>query len=417
MKRNRLTTVAVVTIAGAATLVAGCQSGDGAAAHTPTASKGTASTGTPAVDQVAPADDSTQSASASGARPKRTKPPAQYSATAREAQLKRVTGDRSRSAVVQVSSGVYEAASWDAKGNVWFWRTAGQGWHKIGSSRYPTLPGPGGGRTKIASTILPGMQHAMYLADGVFTGDSSGNDIAFAASPAGRWGTVAPQGDSLVPTGKPATDNTTPGIWRAARFTGGKLRTTVGNPFTANATASTYPLITDWSWRQSGTFVRSSSNAFTSQVVAAPNPAAATPLTGCPTAMQDGTYLGRVRASLPAGDVPYSTVTVRFRSSKGTDFCTVRVPANTPVTTPATTSAGAGWVTVPTWMLWTTFQPGAGTTTVYPDQVRAGESPLIAPTLRSLRPDLGNADDTSIAAQVVVTGGRITGIELAQGRA
>lgn len=265
----------------------------------------------------------------------------------------------------------------------------------------------------MASTILPGMQHAMYLADGAFTGDSSGNDIAFAATPAGKWGTVAPHGDSLVPTGKPATDNTTPGIWRAARFTGGKLRTTVGNPFTANAAASTYPLITDWSWQQqSGAFVRSSSNAFASHVVAAPKPATGDTLTSCPTALPDGSYSGGVSASPPAGDAPYSTVSVRFWDRKGRDLCSVRMPANTPVSTPATTSAGAGWVTVPTWMLWTTFQPGAGATTVHPDEVREGDSPLIAPTLRTLQPDLGNAADDAIPAQVVVQHGKVTGIDL-----
>lgn len=412
MKRNKLTTLTVVTVAGAATLLSGCQS-SGSDAATSKGASSSAGTASPAkasgAAKVAPAGDSTQAAAG---ETKKTTPPAQYSATAREGDLKRVTGDQKRSAIVQVTSGVHEAASWDAKGNVWFWRTAGQGWHKIGSSRYPTLPGsPGGAQTRIASTILPGMQHAVYLADGVFTGDSSGNDIAFAATSSGKWGTVAPQGDSLVPTGKPATDNTTPGIWRDARFTSGRMRTTVGNPFTANAAASTYPLITDWSWK-SGKFVESSSNGFVSGSVSAPR-TSGDPLRDCPTAMPDGSYFGGVVGALPSGGAPYSTVAMKFWDPNGGSFCTVQVSANTPVTTPATTTSGASWVTVPAWMLQTTFHQGAGVTQVYPSEVSAGKSPLVAPTLRSLRPDLGSSADDSIAADVVVKDGKVTGIELA----
>lgn len=414
MKRSKLNTWSVVAITGAATLVSGCQSNDGqASAQSSTGGSSSsrttsAATTTSTPGGVAPAKDSTRSASATA---KKTTPPAQYSATAREAQLKRVAGDQSRSAVVQVSSAVYEAATWDAKGNVWFWRTSGQGWHKIGSSRYPTLPGPGASRTKIASTLLPGMQHATYLADGVFTGDSSGNDIAFAATPSGQWGTVAPQGDSLVPTGKPATDNTTPGIFRDARFTGGKLQTTVGNPFTANAGASAYPLITDWAWK-SGTFVKTADNAFVSHTVAPPTPSTA-PLTSCPNRMPNGTYTARVRGSAPGGAVPYSTVAVAVSAPKGGGvLCTLQIAANGVVTTPATTTSGAAWVTVPAWMLPMAFQPGSGATQVYADQVRAGESPLVATALRSLRPDLGPASASSIPAQLTIASGKITGIGL-----
>lgn len=414
MKRNKLTTLTVVTVAGAATLVSGCQSdgGDAAAGKNLAGSSSSASpvSKTSNADKVAPAGDSTQS---TPGEPKKTTPPAQYSATAREAQLKRVAGEQSRSAIVRVSSGVYEAASWDAKGNVWFWRTAGQGWHKIGSSRYPTLPGPGGSRTKIASTILPGMQHATYIADGAFTGDSSGNTIAFTATSEGKWGTVAPQGDSLIPTGKPATDNTTPGIWRDARFTGGKLRTTVGNPFTANATASSYPLIDDWAW-QSGKFVNAKDNAFKSWTTRPPKRASA-PGTTCPSHLPDGTYTVRIAGSEPEGEVPYSTVAVNVWGPKGgAVLCTVQVDPNTIVNAPATTASGASWVTVPAWMLATTFQPGAGVTKVFPDQVQAGTSPLIAPSLRSLRPDLGTGSASSIPAQLTVKNGRVTVFGLAQ---
>jgi len=326
-----------------------------------------------------------------------------------------VTKGQKRSATVRVPSGAREAASWDTKGNIWFWSNSGGTWHHIGSSRYPMLPGGDGSATKVASTLLPGMTHAAYIADGTFTGDSSGNTIAFAATSDGKWGTVAPKAgdDALVPTGKPATDNTTPGIWRDARFTGGRIETTVGNPFMANANASAYPLVTDWSWR-SGEFVEYRSNAFLSYAVHAPKPPANNPLHDCPTKLPDGTYFGGVSASTPTGGAPYSTVALRFWDPTGGDFCSLQVGANTRVTTPATTSSGASWVTVPAWMLQTTLKQGAGVTKVYPDQVKAGESPIVAPGLRSLHPDLGNPNDDSIAAQVVVKDGKVAGIELVE---
>lgn len=332
---------------------------------------------------------------------------------AQQTSLVTAAKGQKHSASVRVPSGAYEAASWDTKGNIWFWSNAGGTWHRIGSSRYPMIPGSNGNATKVASTLLPGMSHAAYIADGTFTGDSTGNTILFAATSHGKWGTVAPKNDggALIPTGKPATDNTTPGIWRDARFTGGKVETTVGNPFMANAGASAYPLITDWYW-QSGKFVKSSSNAFRSHVVGAPKPPVRSPLHDCPTKLPNGTYFGGISTSEPSGNAPYSTVTTVFSDPNGGDFCSLQIGANTPVTTPATTTSGKAWVTVPAWMLQTTFKPGAGVTKVYPDEVKGGKSPLVAPALRSLRPNLGNVRDYSVAAHVVVKDGKVTAFEL-----
>lgn len=417
MKSRNISRVALVAVAGATVALTGCQNG-GSAAH------GQESGGSAAPSTHAAATHGSAGSSQHGARPAHrtategtAAPQASDAAGSNTApvSLVSVTKGQHRSATVRVPSGAQEAASWDAKGNIWFWSNAGGTWQRIGSSRYPMLPGGNGDSTKVASTLLPGMTHAAYIADGVFTGDSSGNTIAFAANRDGKWGTVAPKAgdDALVPTGKPATDNTTPGIWRDARFTGGMIETTVGNPFMANANASAYPLITDWSWR-SGEFVEYSSNAFLSKVVDAPKPPANDPLHDCPTKLPDGTYFGGVSASQPTGDAPYSTVPVRFWDPNGGDFCSLRLGANTPVTTPATTSSGGTWVTVPAWMLQTTLTQGAGVTKVYPEQVKSGESPMVAPGLRSLRPDLGKANDDSIAAQVVVKDGKVAGIELVE---
>ncbi|WP_446664634.1 hypothetical protein [Flexivirga sp. B27] len=429
MKRTKLNTLVVVAIAGSATLLAGCQAngdstagpstGDGSTSSNhaaPTSGAGETPDGGAA--GVGAADDSNGEKDGKDAKPgepgaSKSTRPAQYSQTAREADLERATGDTSRSAMVQVSSGVWEAASWDGKGNIWFWRTSGHGWHKIGSSRYPTLPGQHDAQVKVASTILPGMQHAAYLADGPFTGDSSGNDIAFTATADGNWGTVAPKDGGLAPTGKPATDNTTPGIWRDARFTGGKLRTTIGNPFTANAGASAYPLINDWQWK-SGKFVNAKDNAFKSWTVQPPKQATKS-VTTCPDKLSKGSYKARIKASLPEEDAPYSTVALSVWSPKGgSPLCTVQLDATTIVQAPATIDTGKSWVALPAWMLQTTFQPGGGVTKVYPDQVRAGESPLIAPRLRSLQPDLGGSSASSIPAQLEVDGGKITVVDLAE---
>lgn len=409
MQCRNVSMFAVVAATGSTLALTGCGSGG---------SGGNVAHGT---ESAASATHATVPAKQTTTSPAHTTTPRPETGTSRAtspsggsqvASLVAATKGEKRSAVVRVPSGAYEAAAWDTQGNIWFWSNAGGTWHRIGSSRYPFLPGSNGDYTTVASTLLPGMTHAAYLAIGAFTGDSSGNTIAFAATSDGRWGTVAPQGsNTLVPTGKPATDNLTPGIWRDARFTHGRLETTVGNPFTANAVASAYPLITDWSWTPDK-FVASSSNAFVSHVVAAPKPAGRT-LAGCPTSVADGSYAAGVLGLQPPGNVPFSTVAVTFSApSGGKRLCTVQVPANTPVTTSGTTSSGASWVTVPAWMLQTTFQPGAGVTTIYPEQVAAGESPLVAPGLRSLRPALGTAADNSITARVVVEHGRVTGIEL-----
>jgi pimeloyl-ACP methyl ester carboxylesterase len=114
--------------------------------------------------------------------------------------------------IVKVPVG-YEAATWDGNGNIDFWKLSSGPWQKVGASRYPDLgPNDPPYDTTVTGALLSGMSDATFIADGEFTGDGTGTAVAYTNSPHG-WGVVATgPNNTLVPSGAPATDNTTPGL-------------------------------------------------------------------------------------------------------------------------------------------------------------------------------------------------------------
>ena len=144
-------------------------------------------------------------------------------------------------AIVTIRGGGYEAAVYDKTGHIDFWKFSGGKWAEVGRSSYPRLqPFP----TPLGSVVgrqLKGMADAIFIARGIFTGDSTGQAIAFGKGQRG-WGTIAWEpGNVLVPTGNGSTDNDTPGIYFSEQLSGGQLETTNLNPYFSTA-MNYYPL-------------------------------------------------------------------------------------------------------------------------------------------------------------------------------
>jgi hypothetical protein len=110
--------------------------------------------------------------------------------------------------VVAVPGG-YEAATWDQYGDIQFWYDAPDTvqWRQVGQSRYPYVPALGPPHARVTGAALAGMQHATFIVRGVFTGDGSGNAVAFTDGPNG-WGAIKAEPDGNIgPSGAPVGRN------------------------------------------------------------------------------------------------------------------------------------------------------------------------------------------------------------------
>jgi hypothetical protein len=158
--------------------------------------------------------------------------PAQVAAT-----LTAVTPGMAR-VIVAISGGDYEAAVYDKAGHIDFWKYSGSKWAEVGRSSYPRIQ-QGPTTTTLETVVgrqLTGMADATFITTGGFTGDSTGNALAFGRGPRG-WGTIALEpGNVLVPTGNGSTNNDTPGIFFNEDFFGGQLETIVENSHSSTAT-------------------------------------------------------------------------------------------------------------------------------------------------------------------------------------
>lgn len=125
----------------------------------------------------------------------------------RAAQLRAQTNGED-TVLVRVPSG-YQAASYDQSGNISFWSEAASDttWQLIGHSRYPTVSQLGPPQASARGTLLRNMSDATYIVRGVFTGDGSGNAVAFTNGPRG-WGAIkAEPNGNIGPSGRPVGAN------------------------------------------------------------------------------------------------------------------------------------------------------------------------------------------------------------------
>ena len=346
--------------------------------------------------------------------------PAQVAAT-----LTAVTPGMAR-VVVAIGGGDYEAAVYDKAGHIDFWKYSGPKWAEVGRSSYPRIQ-QGPTTTTLETVVgrqLTGMADATFITTGGFTGDSTGNALAFGRGPRG-WGTIALKpGNILVPTGNGSTNNDTPGIFFNEDFVGGQLETIVENPYFSTATGSEFPLITYWSWDNAAShFVDARDNLFVSHSVA-PAPHAPTP-SACPKAPLNGTYQVFVQVGTPVAAHAGLGLPVVVHAiaplGVGKPTCASGVlPADMPIVVDAATKADKNyvWVTAPAWLLDVPFVGTSSALTVQSGPL--GTTPWMVPAslhIATVVSDLGisgqNADgqtEEPVAARCTFAHGIITAV-------
>jgi hypothetical protein len=101
--------------------------------------------------------------------------------------------------------GGYEAATWDQVGHIRFWfdPAATTAWRRLGTSSYPYSAAVGPPDASVEGTLLRRMAHATFIISGTFTGDGSGNAVAFTTGGRG-WGAIkAESNGNIAPSGRP----------------------------------------------------------------------------------------------------------------------------------------------------------------------------------------------------------------------
>ena len=274
--------------------------------------------------------------------------------------LLRASGMTLVTAPVAVPGG-YEAAAWGKTGRItfWKWTTASRTWDQVGASTYPVLPRSfGTPSTTITGALLTGMSDATFIANGLFSGDGTGNFIAFTNGPRG-WGTIAPgRAGTLIPTGNKSTDNTTPGNSYTELFRAGHLEISgPGNlPFGPNG--EEWQVARTYAW-SAGAFHQVSTTQFTA-ALALPLPATAPPF---PTASCQGVRSGTYKNLAVSASTtftsgrslsrPYlpTSVTLHFQGDGSVAGCDFTVTPDFPIVISAGTVWGSVWITAPAWVL------------------------------------------------------------------
>ena len=274
--------------------------------------------------------------------------------------LLRASGMPLVTALVAVPGG-YEAAAWDKTGGVtfWKWTHASQTWDQIGASTYPVLHLPfARPHTTITGALLTGMRDATFIANGLFSGDGTGNFIAFTNGPRG-WGTIAPGPvGTLIPTGNKSTDNTTPGNSFTELFHGGYLEISDPGYLPFGPDGEEWQIARTYAW-SAGAFHQISTTQFTA-ALASPLPATAPPF---PTAscqeVRSGTYKDlavSATTTFTSGrslSTPYlpTSVVLHMHGNGSAAGCDFTVTPDFPVVISAATASGTTWITAPAWVL------------------------------------------------------------------
>jgi hypothetical protein len=242
----------------------------------------------------------------------------------------------------------YDAATYDQNGHLDFWEQHGTGrWRETGRCKYQLLPGNGPPYIfGVMGRRLTGMAQATFVASGEFTGDSSGDYIAFAKGSHG-WGAVVPTANGDLAADGCSTYDGVMGEQRTEGFSGGRLET-VYAPW-----AGFFPLVTYWEWRQ-GHFVPAGGNAFRSAATSAPVPTGITGLCDAVANGDSGFYDGYVQPFSAANWSEELNPDVRLlvNGSAAGLRCLLSVPPRAPLVLQArAASHSTVWVTGPAWLL------------------------------------------------------------------
>ena len=215
----------VILVATASVLAStGCSTNtNGRGSHAPVT---TTSQPAPTSQAVTPPSTPTPSPPSSSPSPTPTIP----SLAARTAALSHASGGLP-SVIVGVPGG-FEAMTWDQATHVGFWYdpTTSTTWQPVGSSVYPWVPAIGGPPQAAATgALLIGMQHATFIVTGNFSGDGSGNAVAYTTG-ANGWGVIkAEPNGNIGPSGQPVSADQI-GLSFGFKFVGGLLETQDCNP-------------------------------------------------------------------------------------------------------------------------------------------------------------------------------------------
>lgn len=290
----------------------------------------------------------------------RAAPPPVAAATVKppHGSLLRVSHMLQVTAPVAVPGG-YEAAAWDTTGRVTFWKWArsDRTWRQVGRSTYPELPATyGTPRITVTGALLKGMSHATFIVSGQFSGDGTGNFIAFTDGRLG-WGTIAPgQSGVLIPTGRMSTDNRTPGNSYTEVFSHGYLEIVNPGYLPFGPNGEEWQIGRTYAWR-SRVFRQIATTQFTA-AQSSPLPMAAPQLSAnaCQGSASGIYKAASVSASTlfphPASvSRPYLPTSVTLRVDGGGASCHFTVTPDFPIVISAAAASGQTWLTAPAWVL------------------------------------------------------------------
>jgi len=144
------------------------------------------------------------------------------------AQLTRLTPGKRRVIVTLVrrtgTPAVAEAATYDQAGHVTFWRYS-TSWLRAGTSSYPyDRAFVGRPSAVITGAVLTGMTHATFIARGFFSGDGSGNAVAFTTGAKG-WGAIKAENNGNIGPSGQGVGFSAKGLSEDFEFTHGLLET------------------------------------------------------------------------------------------------------------------------------------------------------------------------------------------------
>jgi len=330
---------------------------------------------------------------------------AQVDPAAAKRELKAKVG--SLTPVVVRMPGGYEAACYDQHGHITFWRRTAAGWHELAQSTYPqdVADGPGSydeHGVGVKGAMLPGMTDAVYIVNGPFTGDGSGNVVAYGNGPDG-WGVLLPHKAGQLISSGTGSAVLNPGIYLDDRFSQGMLETEQNTGVFSTAFGAGFPLRREWRGAKDR-LVEKRDNIVTAAAASAPHgtvPALSS------TAPPDGTYGGvLVDATVDSGHVrpgadPRIKLTVvgspvsvacaaagTCHPAQETGTTTLTAAAETATVYPVASAGRDSYITGPLWplagladALWGPgSDPGIGSPYADPDYFKdRGNSPWYIP--------------------------------------
>jgi pimeloyl-ACP methyl ester carboxylesterase len=167
-----------------------------------------------------------------------------------ESELRALT-QGSNIVLVDVPGG-YDAAAYDQSSHINFWEYRASSWKQAGVSEYPGEAGTTGylpydRPVTVSGALLTNAEHATFIVDGPFTGDGSGEAVAYANGPQG-WGLVLARSDGTLASSGHGYENQGPGRELTMGFSDGQFVTYTGSVLPSTAFGAGVPIVRHWRW-------------------------------------------------------------------------------------------------------------------------------------------------------------------------